>query len=78
MVKDMVRLNMDRCIDSNILSIWIRNGDDLLRLLLESKKTRSPERSFLCSFRSNSLWIFKRNHYLLVPFAFLRGNGDIN
>lgn len=78
MVEDMVRLNMDRCADSNIVSVWLRDGHYLLRLLLKSKKAGPDEGSFLCSFGSHSLWILKRNYYFLVPRAFLLGKGHIN
>lgn len=78
MVEDMVRINMDRCVDSNILSVWLRDGHYLLRLLLKSKKAGPDEGSYLCSIGSHNLWIFERNHYFLVSLAFLLGNGHIN
>lgn len=38
-VKNMARTNMDRCVDSDIVSVWNSDGHYLLCLLFESKKT---------------------------------------
>lgn len=69
---------MDRCADSNILSVWLRDGHYLLRLLLEPEKAGPAEGSDICSFGSDSMWLLERNHYFLISLSFLLGKGHFD